>query len=31
MPEADDNPGHHAAVVVLINKILAGVNSVRRR
>ena len=23
MPEADDNPGHQAAVVALINKILA--------
>lgn len=31
MPEADDNPGHHAAVAALINKILAGGNSVRRR
>ena len=31
MPEADGNPGHHAAVAALINKILAGGNSVRRR
>ena len=31
MPEVDDNPGHHAAVAALINKILAGGNSVRRR
>lgn len=31
MPEADDNPNHHAAVAALINKILAGGNSVRRR
>ena len=31
MPETHDNPGHHAAVAALINKILAGGNSVRRR
>ncbi len=31
MPEADDNPGHHAAAAALINEFLAGVNSVRRR
>ena len=31
MPETHDNSGHHAAVVALINKILAGANSVRRR
>jgi hypothetical protein len=30
MPEAKDNPGHHAAVAALINRILAGGNSVRR-
>ena len=31
MPETHDNPGHHAAVAALINGILAGGNSVRRR
>ncbi len=30
-PEADDNPGHHAAVAALINRILAGLNAVQRR
>lgn len=31
MPEAVDAPGHHAAVASLINNILMGGNSVRRR
>ena len=30
MPETDANPGHHAAVAALINRIVAGGNSVRR-
>lgn len=30
-PEQPDRPGHHAAVAALINQILAGGNSVRRR
>ncbi len=30
MPETADNPGHHAAVAALINKILAGKNSAPR-
>ena len=31
MTESHDNPGHHATVAALTNKILAGGNSVRRR
>ncbi|MBI1416909.1 MAG: hypothetical protein GC146_06780 [Limimaricola sp.] len=31
MPETQAAPGHHAAVAALINAILAGGNSVRRR
>lgn len=30
MPETAGRPGHHAAVAALINRILAGGNSVRR-
>ncbi|OIQ69429.1 hypothetical protein GALL_489690 [mine drainage metagenome] len=30
MPETLDNPGHHASVAALINRIIAGGNSVRR-
>lgn len=30
MPESLSEPGHHAAIAALINKILAGGNSVRR-
>ncbi len=30
MPETDEDPGHHAAVAVLINRILVGKNSVPR-
>lgn len=29
-PESPSAPGHHAAIAALINKILAGGNSVRR-
>ena len=31
MPESRHDPGHHAAVAALIDRILAGGNSVRRR
>lgn len=31
MPESKTEPGHHAAVAALINQILAGGNSVRRK
>lgn len=31
MSETTDDPGHHSAVAALINRILAGGNSVRRR
>ncbi len=31
MSEKDDNVAHHTAVAALINQILAGGNSVRRR
>lgn len=30
MKDTQQNPGHHAAVAAMINKILAGGNSVRR-
>lgn len=31
VPESLSEPGHHAAIAALINQILAGGNSVRRR
>lgn len=30
MPETSDAPGHHASVAAMINRIIAGGNSVRR-